>query len=280
MMDIIKPEELQPAQRGEINKQPKRSKAAKRPKWLAPKTGMLSMPLVSELMRTLETAPVLKDRSCIMESGVLAFRREADGATRVLLISKKRTGNWGIPKGRVSRQISFAGTAAKEAFEEAGIVGSISPGSVGMFRATKRVGGSLPQRIIEVWVYLLEVTNTLPDWPEKGKRAIRWVTCDDAARQLREPVLAILPPAGAELVKLAEETSVSISRPLGSSIERAAHPSLARQDDRGDREQDEDAAPECLIAVGDQCRQRGQRDVTHHFSHTDTARWPAERHLE
>jgi hypothetical protein len=72
------------------------------------------MPLVAELMRTLETAPVLKGRSCIMESGVLAFRREAGGATRVLLISKKRTRNWGIPKGRVSPHLSFAETAAEE----------------------------------------------------------------------------------------------------------------------------------------------------------------------
>jgi hypothetical protein len=71
-------------------------------------------------------------------------------------------------------------------------MGSISSGSVGMFRATKRIAGSLPQRIIEVWVYLLEVTKTLPDCPEKGKRATRWVTCDDAARQLRELVLAEL----------------------------------------------------------------------------------------
>jgi 8-oxo-dGTP pyrophosphatase MutT (NUDIX family) len=192
MADIIKPGKLSPAQCGEDNKRPKRSKAAKHLKWSASKTGTLSMPLAAELMRTVETAPVLKGRSCIMESGVLAFRRKASGATRVLLISKKRTKNWGIPKGRVSRQLSFAETAAKEAFEEAGVVGSISPGSVGMFRATKRIPGSLPQRIIEVWVYLLEVTKTLPDWPEKGKRATRWVTCDVAARQLREPVLAKL----------------------------------------------------------------------------------------
>jgi hypothetical protein len=105
---MIKPEELQPAQRGEINKRPNRSKASKHLKWSTSKTGTLSMPLVTELMQTLETAPVLKGRSCIMESGVLAFRREAGGVMRVLLISKKRTGNWGIPKGRVSRQLSFA----------------------------------------------------------------------------------------------------------------------------------------------------------------------------
>jgi 8-oxo-dGTP pyrophosphatase MutT (NUDIX family) len=83
------------------------------------------MPVVTELMWTQETAPMLKGRSRIMESGVHTFRREADGATRVLPISKKRAKNWGFRKGRRSPHLSFAETAAKEAFEEAGVVGSI-----------------------------------------------------------------------------------------------------------------------------------------------------------
>jgi hypothetical protein len=100
MADIVKPEALPPTHRREDNKRPKRSKAAKHLKWSASKTGTLSMPLVAKLMRTLGTAPVLKGRSCIMEAGVLAFRREAGDGTRVLLISKKRTGNWGYPQRR------------------------------------------------------------------------------------------------------------------------------------------------------------------------------------
>lgn len=190
--NIIKPGKLPPTRRGEVKKRPKLAKGAKHLKWTASKTAPLSTPLVAELMRTRETAPALKDRSCIMEAGVLAFRREGRGATRVLLISKKRTKKWGIPKGRVSPHLSFAETAAKEAFEEAGVIGSISPNSVGMFRATKRVLGSWSDHIIEVSVYLLEVTETLHNWPEKGQRAIRWVTCDVAAQQLREPVLSRL----------------------------------------------------------------------------------------
>lgn len=148
------------------------------------------MPLVTGLMRALETAPVLKVRSCIREAVVLAFRRKTGGATCVLPISKKRTGNWGISKGRVSPHLSVAETAAKEASEEAGVVSSISSGSVGMRRATKRIARSLPQRIIEVSAYLLDVTKILPDWREKSNRAKRWVTCDVAAWQLCEPVLA------------------------------------------------------------------------------------------
>jgi hypothetical protein len=72
------------------------------------------------------------------------------------------------------------------------VIGHVSSTSVGMFRAKKSATDSLADRIIEVWVYLLEVTETLPDWPEKGKRVMRWVTCETAARQLREPVLTHL----------------------------------------------------------------------------------------
>jgi len=71
-------------------------------------------------------------------------------------------------------------------------VGRVSPFSVGVFRAEKRRANSPQPEVIEVWVYLLEVAETLPDWPEKDKRATRWVTCEIAARRLHEPVLAHL----------------------------------------------------------------------------------------
>jgi hypothetical protein len=61
-----------------------------------------------------------------------------------------------------------------------------------MFRAEKSTANPLITQIIEVWVYLLEVTEALPRWPERGKRAVRWVSCEVAARQLREPVLTHL----------------------------------------------------------------------------------------
>ena len=32
----------------------------------------------------------------------------------------------------------------------------------------------------------------LTNWPEKGKRKIKWVSCEAAARHLREPLLAQL----------------------------------------------------------------------------------------
>ena len=124
--------------------------------------------------------------------GVLAFRREGSGEPLVLLISKRRSKKWGIPKGRAEPHLSLHENAAKEAFEEAGVIGYVAPSAVGMYRGEKSATNLPNKRIIEVWVYLLEVTETLPDWPEKEKRTTRWVSCEVAARHLREPVLTHL----------------------------------------------------------------------------------------
>jgi len=161
-------------------------------KWSGFRTGPLSTPLATEMMQAQVAAPATQGQAAILESGVLAFRRESNGSPSILLISRKRSKKWGIPKGKVEPALTFPETAAKEAFEEAGVVGFISPSSVGMFRAKKHAANPQIQQTIEVWVYLLEVTETAADWPERGKRATRWMTCEAAARHLREPVLAHL----------------------------------------------------------------------------------------
>jgi 8-oxo-dGTP pyrophosphatase MutT (NUDIX family) len=161
-------------------------------KWSGFRVGTLSTPLAVELMRD-QLAPPPREDDPLLESGVLAYRREDNGDPLVLLISRRRSKKWGIPKGKLAPTLNFPENAAKEAFEEAGVIGYISPTSVGMFRARKKSTSDPPiQHTIEVWVYLLEVAELAVNWPEKGKREIRWVTCEDAARQFREPVLSQL----------------------------------------------------------------------------------------
>ena len=177
-----------------VQKKPKSPKARRRQKeQRSPSfaTQVVSTPPAMELMR--DTAPPIPSGSdALLQSGVLAFRRKGDGEPLVLLISKKRSKKWGIPKGRVEPHLSLHENAAKEAFEEAGVIGHLSPSSVGVFRAEKASTDPARKQMIEVWVYLLEVTETLADWPEKKKRATRWVSCEVAARHLREPVLTHL----------------------------------------------------------------------------------------
>jgi len=151
--------------------------------WTAPS------PFLAEMMRSPITAPPTLRGTAMFESGALAYRRLKNGKLLILLISKKRSKKWGIPKGKVNASLSFGETAAKEAFEEAGVIGHVSPNSIGMFRAKK---GTPTPKNIEVWVYLLEVDEMLSNWPEKETRQTRWVSCKVAARELREPVLTDL----------------------------------------------------------------------------------------
>jgi 8-oxo-dGTP pyrophosphatase MutT (NUDIX family) len=151
-----------------------------------------SMPLLSELMASCRSAPPLPQGQALMEAGVLAYRCRKNGEPEILMVSKRRSKKWGIPKGRVEPHLNFGELAAKEAFEEAGVVGYVSPSSVGMFRARRRTENALSHQIIEVWVYLFEVTRTQRKWPEMHKRQTRWVSCQVAAQQLREPVLTAL----------------------------------------------------------------------------------------
>jgi 8-oxo-dGTP pyrophosphatase MutT (NUDIX family) len=148
--------------------------------WTAPP------PFLVKMMRSPMITPPALRGTAILESGALAYRRRKSGEVLVLLLSKKRSKKWGIPKGRVNASLSLGETAAKEAFEEAGVIRRISPNSVGMFRAKK---GTPTPKNIEVWVYLLEVYKKLPNWPEKEKRQTRWVSCKVTARELREQVL-------------------------------------------------------------------------------------------
>jgi ADP-ribose pyrophosphatase YjhB (NUDIX family) len=148
--------------------------------WTAPS------PFLAEMMRSPLTAPSMQRGTAMLESGALAYRRLENGEIEVLLVSKKRSKRWGIPKGRVNASLSFGETAAKEAFEEAGVIGRVSPNSVGMFRAKKATPIA---KIVEVWVYLIEVDEMLDNWPEKEKRQIRWVSCRVAARELRNLIL-------------------------------------------------------------------------------------------
>ena len=164
-----------------------------RPKWAREAGRDLSLApgLLTELRAGVHEGGSLgSHRADFLEAGALAFRRTKRRGLEILLISKRRTHKWGIPKGRLVPQLSFAENAAKEAFEEAGIIGRISSDAVGVFRARKRADNPLVPSVIEVWVYLLEVTIIRAKWPEKGKRQTRWVSCDQAARELREAVLA------------------------------------------------------------------------------------------
>jgi 8-oxo-dGTP pyrophosphatase MutT (NUDIX family) len=110
------------------------------------------------------------------------------GGREVLLISSRDTGRWVIPKGWPVKGLSPAQSAAREAYEEAGLGGQVSKKPIGTFEYGKRLddGNVQPCR---VEVFALEQMIQHPDWPEQGQRTLRWFSVPDAVEAVDEPDL-------------------------------------------------------------------------------------------
>jgi len=117
------------------------------------------------------------------------LRRE--GETLVLLVTSRETHRWVLPKGWAEKRLTGSELAAKEAFEEAGLIGEVAPKPVGSYVYLKRLprGRALP---CDVDVFLLRVERMLDDWPERRQRERRWFTLAEAAMAVEEGGLVTL----------------------------------------------------------------------------------------
>jgi len=119
----------------------------------------------------------------------LPFRCTERGM-EVLLLTSRGTRRWVIPKGWPMRKLTPAAAAAREAYEEAGLEGTIQDEPVGRYRYAKTaMPGGLA---IEVSVFLLRVDRQLDHWPEQSERETRWFSPEAAAALVAEPELAAL----------------------------------------------------------------------------------------
>ncbi|WP_093570761.1 NUDIX hydrolase [Methylobacterium sp. 174MFSha1.1] len=131
----------------------------------------------------------------------LPVRQAADGGLEVLLVTTRETRRWIPPKGWPMKGRKPYRAAAIEAQEEAGVTGQISKTPVGHYSYGKRLagGGVVP---CQVAVYVLAVTDHLPNWREQGQRDVQWVSPEVAAMLVEEPELAAL------ILDLARSTSL------------------------------------------------------------------------
>ena len=70
-----------------------------------------------------------------LQTGALPWRLTQSSKPEVLLVTGRRSGRWMIPKGWPMIGKSLAAAAEREAFEEAGISGSIDSRPLGSFRS-------------------------------------------------------------------------------------------------------------------------------------------------
>ena len=94
--------------------------------------------------------------------------------------------NWVIPKGHIENFMSPEDSAAKEAFEEAGVVGDVSNEVFAEYKYNKR--GS----VCHVKVYPLEVSKILVSWDEMDKRKRRVVKVSKAIGLIKKEQRGVL----------------------------------------------------------------------------------------
>src|SRR5437764_8533599 len=91
-----------------------------------------------------------------IQFAALPYRIGKSGNPEIMLLTSRETRRWVIPKGWPIKGMKPGEVAAREAFEEAGLIGSISgKHPVGVFHYEKRLPDQ--QLLCEVHVFPLKV---------------------------------------------------------------------------------------------------------------------------
>lgn len=108
-----------------------------------------------------------------------------DGHPMVLLVTSRETKRWILPKGQPERKLAPHQVAEAEAYEEAGLLGTVFKTPFAEYDSFKRLksGREVP---CLMRVFLMEVTHELGAWPEKAERERRWMTPGEAAMLVTE----------------------------------------------------------------------------------------------
>src|SRR5262245_44760944 len=126
-----------------------------------------------------------------VQYGALPYRLSAGSRPQFMLVTSRETRRWIIPKGWPKKGRSPHHSAAREAFEEAGVVGAVARRSIGSFSYEKRLrnGGAV---VCQVRVFPLEVRRQNKQWPETRERVVKWLSASQAADKVKEPKLSAI----------------------------------------------------------------------------------------
>lgn len=126
----------------------------------------------------------------ITQYGVLPYRVDAEGKLEILLITSRERRRWVVPKGNPIAFLLNYESAAREAFEEAGVEGRIATMPIASYHYQKRRrAGDAAAAIVNL--YPLLVTREAGDWPERGERERRWFSQAEAAAAVEESELSV-----------------------------------------------------------------------------------------
>lgn len=147
-------------------------------------------------------APETPEPARASQAAALVWRKTKKGKVEMLLVTSRGTGRWILPKGWVEEGESSAETAQREAWEEAGIEGSVSAEAIGNYDYDKiDETQTTPCRVV---VHTLAMERQAKEWPEREERERRWASVTKATELVDEPELKLLLETfGAEWIKRA-----------------------------------------------------------------------------
>jgi len=116
---------------------------------------------------------------------VAAVCYRLNGPSVEFLLVNTSSGKWTFPKGRLCPSLSPSESAAREAWEEAGVLGRIEESHFGHYLDTKRtLGHDSLTREVRIAAFLLEVHRT--EDPEESGRNPSWFSAHQARKRLAE----------------------------------------------------------------------------------------------
>lgn len=129
-----------------------------------------------------------RKRDVRTQFAALCYRVRKD-KVQVLMITSRGTQRWIVPKGWPMDGRTPSGSAAQEAWEEAGVRGTSDGRCLGIFSFSKDAEdlGALPCLAM---VYAVRVEDLVDEYPEVGQRKRKWMSRKEAARVVEEPELA------------------------------------------------------------------------------------------
>ncbi len=116
------------------------------------------------------------------QSAVIPYRKKENNF-EILLITSMKKKKWIVPKGFVEFNLTPFESAKKEAYEEAGVIGTNETIELGNFKLQKAAG------VCNIKVFSMEVIKVLDDYPEKNLRKRKWFTIEEAAKVIEIPLL-------------------------------------------------------------------------------------------
>jgi 8-oxo-dGTP pyrophosphatase MutT (NUDIX family) len=140
---------------------------------------------IANLMKKRTTERRKHKSSRQVQYAALPYRAKGKSEVEIMLVTSRGTRRWIIPKGWPKRGIPPHDTAAKEAFEEAGVIGKVSKRPIGSYPYDKILEEGQKARC-RVQVFALRVTRQHKGWPEKHQRQIRWYRPAEAVRFIGE----------------------------------------------------------------------------------------------